>query len=104
MSFVRLRAVSYAGKPCSERNSMLGYDRLLRQNAQVWFLYISHPETYTNEQSSVILVRHTVGEHLFCAVSSDSEIEIKIKILVNNLISRVILPAIPPFIRTSCSL
>jgi len=39
-------------KPCSERNSMLGYDRLLGQNAQVWFLlYISPPETYSNEQS-----------------------------------------------------
>ena len=84
---------------------MLGYDRLLGQNAQVWFLlYISPPETYSNEQSSVIPQRRSIGEHLFCPVFSVSKIAIQMKILVNHLISRVMLPAILPFIRTTCSL
>ena len=83
---------------------MMVYDRLLRQNARAWFLlYISSPETYSNEQSAFIPQRHSVGEHLFWAVFSD-KIEIKIKILVNHLISRVILTAVLPFIRTSCLL
>jgi len=91
-------------KPCSERNSILEYDRLLGQNEQMWFLYISPPETYSNEQSSVIPQRRIVGEHLFCPVSNDNKIEIQMKILVNHLISRVMLPAALLFTHTTCSL
>lgn len=65
-----------SGTPCWF--TIGSYDRM------PWFLvYIPPPEIYSNEQSSVIPQRYSVGEHLFFAVFGHNNIEIQIKILVN---------------------